>query len=135
MVASKLAVLFFTVAFAPCSVFASVDTIIEDGQELYRLAPGELVPENATFSSADLFPEFALKSAIAQAKINSNPLAFENLFKRADCAFTRSDGTYTCVDAGNQCCTYSDNPQDGWCCDTTDACGPGTSRSDCTYRV
>lgn len=93
--------------------------------DYYGLAPGQKIPENATFAATTLYPEFALRAAQTPQLVDANPLAFANIFKRADCSFTRADGIYTCVDAGDRCCPYADRPGDGWCCQATENCGPG----------
>lgn len=113
------------VAFAFAGATLANEDSAQGDLELYGLAPGQKIPENATFSTSILLPDFALNSGQAPQLVNSNPLAFANIFKRADCSFTRTDGIYTCADSSNRCCPYANNPADGWCCQATEACGPG----------
>lgn len=90
---------------------------------------------NATLQQ-ELEPLFGFEDARSAEKVNTNPLARANLFKRAGCTFYRTGDARTCITAGDICCTALGGVQDGWCCPNTDGCGPGTGTlGKCTYKV
>lgn len=92
---------------------------------------------NATLMQ-ELEPLFGFEDARKEGpqKVNPNPLAFKNLFKRAACTFYRSGDPRTCVTTGDICCTDPNAAQDGWCCPNTDGCGANTGTiGKCTYRM
>lgn len=126
----------FGALLALSSIAVGADLVKDDldPQEVLTLAPGYLVPnttEQCPGHGSDRFQE-----GEEPELINSNPLAFANLIKRAGCTFYRSGQARTCVTVDNICCVDPTNAQDGWCCAGTAGCGPGTgSLGRCTTKI
>lgn len=136
VLASKLSL--FGAFFALSSIALGADLVkdeILDPQEVLTLAPGHLLPENITEQCPGHGSD-AFQGGEDPQLVNTNPLAFGNLIKRAGCTFYRSGEARTCVTADNICCPDPNNSNDGWCCAGTAGCGPGTgSLGKCTTRM